>query len=224
MAYTAQFLKFTFIFGIDGQDEIADTSISYSAGTGWLSAATSLGELAATDLEDMAAALLTLYGTSGGRWADYSALIAVKAAAVGTDGKYLAEPLLWEDATPTGGTTIGNPAQVTTVLSLGSGATLGGGNRGRMYLPHFYMSQLTNSPFTDGGQAQTLVTNAATMMAAWTTIVDGAVTSSVHPVIMSQASGGNAKRVTTLRVGNVSDTQRRRRNALVETYFSAVVP
>jgi len=42
--------------------------------------------------------------------------------------------------------------------------------------------------------------------------------------IMSKVGSGTTKAVTAIKVGNVVDTQRRRRSSLVESYFSQVYP
>jgi hypothetical protein len=220
MAFSTQFLKLTWIFGIIGTDEIADTSLNYTSASPWTGAAAALAEVQTADLAGCAGDMINLLGSTGGRWADYSELRAVKCAAIGTDGHYLADPKIYDDPDPTAGTTIGNPAQCTTVLSLRSGFSIGGGNRGRMYLPHFYMSGLTASPFTDSTQAQGLATNGADFINAVTTDLSANVTATIFPAIMSQVGSGSSKGVTEVRVGNVTDTQRRRREQLPETYFT----
>jgi len=223
VVYSGQFLKFTFQFGIVGTDEIADTSINYTTVPGWSGAAAALAELGSDVLPGMVGALVTLYGTTGGKWCDFSQLKSIKAAAISTAGAYLSEPQLWEDDSPSQGTFIGGSPQLTTVLSLRSGFTLGGGNRGRMYLPHFSMSGLTASPFTDPGQAQSLADHSVTMINAWTTAINADTTAVLFPAIMSQTGAGSGKGVTEVRVGNVTDTQRRRRAQLNETYFTATL-
>jgi len=225
MAYNQQFLKFTFLFKIVGTDEIADTSINYTrANPAWAGAAATLAELTDTVFNEMGLALYTnILQSTGGRWADYSKLTGLKAAAIGVDGSYVAEPKSIEFGSVWNGNTIGNPAQVTTCISMRSGFTLGGGNHGRMYVPHFYMSQLTASPYTDGGQANTLANGAATCIESWTESINTVSTAPLYPAIMSQAGAGTAKEITEVRVGNVSDTQRRRRNALNEVYSTVAV-
>lgn len=220
MAYSNQFLKITWIFGIIGTDEIADTSLNYTSAPSWTGAATALGEIDDGDIASIAGNMINLLQTTGGRWADYSELRSVKIAAVGTDGHYLVDPRIYEDTAPTTGVAIGNPAQCTTVISLRSGFSIGGGNRGRMYLPHFYMSGLTASPFSDSTQAQHLADEAVSFVNATTTDMNANVTATIFPAIMSQVGGGTSKGVTEVRVGNVTDTQRRRRDQLAETYFT----
>ena len=223
MAYSNQFLKITWIFSIQGTDEIADTSLNYTSAPGWTGAAAALAEIEQADLDDMVAAMADLLVVSGGRWADYSQITAIKVAAIGTDGHYLVDPLVDEFTGGPEGVTIGNPAQCTTVLSLRSGFTIGGGNFGRMFLPHFYMSGLTNSPFTDSTQAQGLATAGATFVNAVTDAMNANVTATIFPAIMSRTGAGSSKGITEVRVGNVTDTQRRRRAQLAETYFTATL-
>jgi len=223
MAYSGQFLRVSWLFDVLGTEEIADTSLNYTTAPGWTGAVAALGELAAGDVgPSVSGDLLTLLATSGGRWADYSRHTGVKIAAVGTDGHYLTDPYVWEDATPSTGIAIGNPIQCTTVLTLNSGFALGKGNYGRMYLPHFYMSGLTASPYTDSSQAEDLADAGAAFLNAVTDDINDLTTAVLFPAIMGQTGSGTGKGVTEVRVGNVTDTQRRRRNRLTETY--AVTP
>jgi hypothetical protein len=224
MAYGNQFLKVSWIFGVIGTDEVAVTSLNFSTAPGWTDAVDALAEIDDATMTTILGRMATLYGVTGGRWADYSTLSSLKIAAIGTNGLYLADPRMVEDLTPAIGTTIGNPIQCTTVLSLGSGFSIGGGNRGRMYLPHFYMSQLTASPFTDATQAQGLADAGSTFLQDVTDDLNGDVTVALVPVIMSQLATPTVKLVQEVRVGNVTDTQRRRREQLPETYASASVP
>jgi hypothetical protein len=215
MTYGGQFLKFTFLFHIDGTDEIADTSINYSNGFGWTGAVAALAELSAGDLNDMQDLMVDLLQTTS--WADYSRLDGVKAAAISTAGAYLDSPLIAEQGPSIGSETNVVP-QCSCVVSLRSGLTLGVGNFGRMYLPHTRMDLASGFPITGSTVRDAIAAQAVTTINGWTTILNAAITPSVVPVIMSQAAGTPTKVVTEVRVGGVNDTQRRRRNQLDEVY------
>lgn len=219
MAYDRQFIKVTFGFTVNGTDEIADTTINYSSAAGWTGAVTALGELEDTAGigGDALTAMSTLLGTSVLNWANYSQLRTVKYAAIGTDGSYLADPVLFEDDTPaTGSNTNINP-QLTVVLSLRSGFTIGKGNYGRMYLPHTRLAMATPTPKSNTATTDTVVAAGVVFVNALTALINTDVTATLFPVIMSQ-TGIISRGVTELAVGDVTDTQRRRRNRIPELY------
>lgn len=105
------------------------------------------------------------------------------------------------------------PFQCATVISLLSDSATRHG-RGRFYLPPLAVSTV------DGG----LISAAAitSLDTAWTAFFDSLNTDGVNPVIRNR-TGHISTPVTGARVGNVFDTQRRRRNKLVETYTAIAV-
>lgn len=219
MTYGGQQLKITFMFTILNTDEVADTSISYSSAPGWTGAAAALAEL---DISDAVAIrdfynddLMDLAHIS---WADYSNLVAVKIAALGTNGLYLVDPLIADTDTPDSGTATGIPPQNTVVMSLRSGFTVGKGNYGRMYLPHTTLGTQTDSPFAASANTAAMALNGKDFVNHITTQLNAATTATLFPCIMSQAAGTPTKLVANVAFGNVNDTQRRRRNRLQEVY------
>jgi hypothetical protein len=105
------------------------------------------------------------------------------------------------------------PFQCATVISLLSASATRHG-RGRFYLPPLAVSTV------DGG----LISAAAitSLDTAWTAFFDSLNTDGVNPVIRNR-TGHISTPVTGARVGNVFDTQRRRRNKLVEVYTAIAV-
>jgi hypothetical protein len=68
--------------------------------------------------------------------------------------------------------------------------------------------------------------NAATLVildTAWTAFFDSLNTDGVTPVVRNR-TGHISTTVTSARVGDVIDTQRRRRNKLTETFVVVAVP
>jgi len=221
MTYGGQQLKITFMFTVEGTDEIADTSLSYTTAPGWTGAAAALAEL---DISD-AVAIRDFYNDdlmdlSHISWADYSNLVGVKIAALGTNGLYLVDPLIADTDTPDSGTAVGIPPQNTVVMSLRSGFTVGKGNYGRMYLPHTTLGTQTTSPFAASANTAAMALNGKDFLNHITSQINAATTAVVFPAIMSQAAGTPTRGVTNVAFGNVNDTQRRRRNRLQETYSS----
>lgn len=219
MTYGGQQLKITFMFTVEGTDEVADTSISYTSAPGWTGAAAALAELDTAD----AVAIRGFYtddlmDLAHISWSDYSNLVGVKIAALGTNGLYLVDPLIADTDTPVSGTATGLAPQTTVVLSLRSGFTVGKGNYGRMYLPHTTLGTQTNSPFASSTNTTAIALSAKDFVNNITTQINAATTATLFPAIMSQATGTPTRGVTSVAVGNVNDTQRRRRNRLQETY------
>jgi len=217
--FGGQFLKITWLFKITGTEEIADTSLNYTTVPGWAGAAAALAEL---DVGDLAAMrefynddLMDLAHIS---WADYSSLFSIKVAAIGTDGAYLTDPKTAETDTPDAGTAVGVLPQNTVVLSLRSGFTLGKGNFGRMYLPHTTLGTVATTPYAAEANAAAIASAGRTFINHVTGTINAATTAVLFPAIMSQAAGTPSRGVTAVAVGRVTDTQRRRRNRLLEQY------
>lgn len=114
------------------------------------------------------------------------------------------------------GTDVGEmlPFQCATVVSLLTASATRSG-RGRFYLPPLAASVL------DGGRIS--AASLATLDAAWTAFFDSLNTSGLTVVVRNRASHISTG-VTSARVGDVIDTQRRRRNKLTETYLAIPVP
>jgi hypothetical protein len=106
------------------------------------------------------------------------------------------------------------PFQCATVISLLTDSATRHG-RGRFYLPPLAVDTLENGRV-----------NAATLVildTAWTAFFDSLNTDGVTPVVRNR-TGHISTTVTSARVGDVIDTQRRRRNKLTETYTVIAVP
>jgi hypothetical protein len=106
------------------------------------------------------------------------------------------------------------PFQCATVVSLLTASATRHG-RGRFYLPPLAVDTMTNGR-----------TNSATLTildTAWTAFFDSLNTDGVTPVVRNR-TGHISTTVTSARVGDVIDTQRRRRNKLTETYVVVAVP
>lgn len=121
------------------------------------------------------------------------------------------------------------PPQVTLVASLRT-AQVGSGGRGRMFLPG-----LSNAQYTGNGTADsTAVLQYATGVAQLLTDVSLGPQANVpwvRPIVAATTAtpgGGRAYGpyavIDTVRVGNIYDTQRRRRRSAIETVQSVAVP
>lgn len=105
------------------------------------------------------------------------------------------------------------PFQCATVVSLLTNSATRHG-RGRFYLPPLHADNLLN-----GRLSPTCMT---TLDTAWTAYFDSLDTDGVTPVVRNR-TGHVSTTVTSARIGDVIDTQRRRRNKLTETYTVVTV-
>ena len=223
MTYDSQYLNIDFGFAIGGTPEVAHTGVKLRPATGWTGAVVALGEIEANEtacLTAVAAAMNDLMNSSSLAWADYSDFVSVKVSAHGTNGLYLADPLIFEAAIDSGASSNVLP-QSTVVLSLRSGFTLGKANYGRMYLPHTRSTLTAGGPFVASGDTGPIATAGATMLNDVTTAINAETTATLFPTIMSKIGSGIGRIVDNVKVGNVVDTQRRRRQQLSETYSTA---
>jgi len=106
------------------------------------------------------------------------------------------------------------PFQCATVVSLLTASATRHG-RGRFYLPPLAALVL------DGGRIS--AASLAVLDTAWTAFFDSLNTDGVTPVVRNR-TGHISTTVTSARIGDVIDTQRRRRNKLTETQVVVAVP
>ena len=125
--------------------------------------------------------------------------------------------------TPVAGTGPGNKTFQTSVV--GSLKTTAGGShgRGRLYWP---ATGIETNPATlrvTSTVHANLVTGFKSYLQLIETALDGAVDETVGLAVWSRTTSSSAL-VTQIRVGDVLDTQRRRRDAVPETYIAATYP
>lgn len=152
--------------------------------------------------------------------------VGIKAAIIKTDGKTDIDNVRTAAyGTPISGASASQlyPGQVSLVAQLAAASPVGLGAKGRMYLP-----ATTTGVLTTGHISTTAAQDVANGLR---TFLDGAESAANSPGYVMNTSQGRVspaaapvnRRVTTVRVGTVLDTQRRRRNGLTETYMSAAL-
>lgn len=139
----------------------------------------------------------------------------VKAANIKADGTYSAEPAVHQGTVTGPASAAKAPSFCTVAISFGTGLTLGRGIRGRIYPPNFAASINVGAVV-----ASSYVSGLVTWGGDLLTVLHNALSS--DPFIPSVVSKtGELHAITEVRVGNIYDTQRRRKNATPETYTSA---
>lgn len=146
-----------------------------------------------------------------------------KVALIGTDGKYIKEPHLWEIEPVQGSASKGYVPQVSLVVSLQSQKFRDPGKWSRFYLP-------TSTPTTLGGWKVTSTQKKAELAASFIKSLEATVTTIWNTVVITPAAvtsspkfEGKFRPIRFVKVGNVYDTQRRRRNKIQETYATVEV-
>lgn len=151
----------------------------------------------------------------------------VKIATLNTDGTTVTDSVrtsYYSTAIQGGYGSIGHPPQIACVASLQSAPGTGLGRKGRMFIPG------VGAPM--GGDAhfvQTTATSIANTLAVFFNALNDSFDVGDRVVLASKGrtppavGAGITRPVESVRVGNVLDTQRRRRNQLVETYSTATV-
>jgi len=144
-----------------------------------------------------------------------------KMAMINNDGKTVPDSAQYyspQTAVVGGGGPAMNPPQIALVATLANSLPRGLATKGRMFLPG------VNFAIDDSGHIPSIYTDnvATALQTFFNTIFQDADTPG-NPVLASTGRGllqtdGAIRNVTQIRIGNVFDTQRRRRNALSETY------
>lgn len=148
----------------------------------------------------------------------------VKLALIGTDGLYMREPHIWEFVGVAGAAPGAYVPQVSLVMTLQSDKFRDPGKYNRFYLP-------TTIP-SGSGQYRPIGTLAkATRTANLLAVLNRRFSAGILAVrVIPAAVSGSDKitdgyrPITRVKVGNVFDTQRRRRNKISEIYTEYLVP
>lgn len=167
----------------------------------------------------IANALAAAYGGANGL-ARYENLSWIKLSLIGEDGLVIGEPKYYDFTTPvTGTTTIATPPQDSIVVTLTTDQARGLAHKGRIYLP----SGFADVQGADGRILATTVTSIANRFNTMFSAINDYCFSTIGQYsvgVASSVGAGAFNVVTGVSVGNLIDTQRRRRNRLTEVYTS----
>lgn len=110
--------------------------------------------------------------------------------------------------------------QDACVVTFASGSRLGRANYGRIYLPWWSTSVDTATGRANVGSAPDVLEVWFNDFNAWCATTLSA-TAKIR--LMSKLGSGTTKEITQIRIGDVKDTQRRRRNRIPESYVTKFV-
>lgn len=178
-----------------------------------------------TYCSEVQAALGTWFNSAGARHATAAHLVWVKAAWIGTDGKYPGDetPGIYDYATPVAGATAaaGQPGFTCQALSFTTGTLRGKGSHGRIYPPN------VATPATQYGFSVATATSTAlatATVALLNALSNATGTIPVIPAVVPMGPGVSTTDeypITGVKIGSVVDTIRRRKSAVPEVYQTA---
>lgn len=143
----------------------------------------------------------------------------VKVANINAAGDYSGEPAIYQFGTPIAGQGAQVvPSFLSCSLGFTTGKSFGRARSGRIYPPNYGTPSTYGAAITSGAQTD-LVASALEFLSAVSQVLgDG---SEFMPHVVSKSGVSNA--ITGVRVGNIWDVQRRRKNAVSETYVSSPI-
>lgn len=148
----------------------------------------------------------------------------IKFSLVGQDGKVSTEPAVIDLGSIAGSlSTASYVPQISSVITLQSDKWRDPGKYNRFYLP--VAAPNGNGQWKISDTKTKAETTAKYLKTLKATVTDMDITNTIVPAAVSSSDKikGNFLPITTVKVGNLYDTQRRRRNAINEQYLSAPV-
>jgi len=227
-------LRLTWLFDIKNTEEVAVTGVSATE-PNWTDEVceTTFNALTNFHLDALDTAMevfLTAVnqGLCMAHWARYTG---VKVAAIGADGKYITDPILKMREAPVIGTQLGPLPQSTVCLSLRASTSIGPATKGRMYIPYSSVISWddTIAPRMLPAYTQNIANRGADLIGSVNNALeDVPVGRSATCSILQTTPAGSTKvpvhqHVHDVLVGDIIDTQRKRRNRLQEIYSSAPI-
>jgi len=163
----------------------------------------------------MAVPLATWWGSTKAHNANTAYLDWVKVVNIGADGTYSSDPYIGEVELGPGPATPLLPAFCCIVNSWTTDRRAGKARFGRVYPPN-YGAPLDTGSSISSSVASDMCDAAGALLTA---VSDSGDEFNFVPYVVSRSGVSNP--ITGVRVGNVIDVQRRRKNAVPETYIDA---
>lgn len=216
MPYLRSFYKISFTGRLGTTEEIFNTSLHASTFTDNL-AYEDWDKLTPTVLDDIYDAFGAFWSNGGARIPSQWILESVKVAWININGEYITAPKEVQGQTLPGGSTgYGYAPQLALACTLVSNKWKDPGKYNRMYIPTIGHTN-ADGRFTTGERDA--------VQEPFTTMIQDMndALSPIHPdiavaVVSNNNLGGYTGKAVSTMVGRVIDTQRRRRNKLVEDY------
>ena len=216
MAITQSFIKLTYGGSVAGEDVWSN---SFNLETALADSAPQLFD--DLDPNDFHTAANTFYRQSNLGLAAYNTFDYIKLALIGEDGKQIGEPKIkYFTGSINGNGPSSMAPQNSIVVTLGTGVPRGAGSKGRIYLPAGF-ADVTGST---GKLSTAACESIRDKTIVWIKSINAQTALTGYPAavsVISTARPGLNLVVDRVSVGNLVDTQRRRRNKLTEIYVEA---
>ena len=196
---------------------IAESGTTPSDPTTWFAAVT-------TNMQALTAPISVWFSSPAAQVPNGVKLKWFKASLIGLDGKTVGEPV-WYDDDSAGAIQRGYLPQAAMVYTFVSNIySRGAGRYNRFYLP--VAPPVANGDYSIvGSDQQGMALSCANMISDVNEILHGTVgNQSTSVSIVSQTAPLGYSEVGSVQVGQIIDTQQRRRNSLAENYVSYPVP
>lgn len=219
-----------FSFGgiIVGENEIWSNNVRFAVPEGGTSLLVDEGDMLEDLMSDLQAQFSTSAASTGLGYSQSVGLQWGKFNRIGPDGKYadqtntrvldLANPVFGV------GSAIGGLPQAALAISWGTDRARGPGSRGRIYVPMPAVTVAAADARIPTATCATLATNWANLLEKWNDWAGAPDPTEMIACVVSNVGSGVKEPIRTVRVGNVVDTMRSRRNALREEYVTVNVP
>lgn len=175
-----------------------------------------------TYLQEVKTPIATWFASGAAKNSNKSLLTYIKCNAISADGTYTdpSHSFRYDYPSPAVGTAAPNaPGIISVCMSWTTDKTRGPGSKGRIFPPNSAAASV--GTLLIGGTVQTnLVLSAKELLNA---VANSTGTQPGVPVVASNVNATNTP-ITGVRVGNVCDVQRRRKNELTETYAADIWP
>lgn len=217
MAYAWSYIKLTWGGSLANDEEIWTCGIHFAnqnadvLGGAWTS-------IDGTVMSNIANVIRTMHTTSGLAIPQGVKLEWVKVALIGRDGKYEQAPKEFIFSTAAGGATSSPYApQLSTVITLQSNKYKDPGKFNRYYVPSLGPIGASNYKYTKA-MTDEMAEAHATMLDDLNDIFNGLSGQMTLRAAAVNQKTASYEYITKVKVGSIVDTQRRRRNKLVEEY------
>lgn len=197
-----------------GAQEIFSWSLKFAGSTG----TDALIKLADTSAEDVWDVVAAFHSSVNAFIHPDANLASIKLAAISTAGLYLADAVTWAGSlTSGGGAGARPPNQIALCYSLRTNTNLGRATKGRVYQPLPTMVWSSQGHMNVSSDQLSARSEFVDMCDALNAIMDTGA-EAMRLSLMSDIGAGTTRTVTQIRLGDVPDTIRSRREALPESY------
>lgn len=217
-SYAHQFVRLTWGGTFDGEEEIWTNNLSIINPDADL-------PFALTTVPTSIVTVIQTWHENGDAGITSRAKLAwIKLAAIKTDGTYVDEAVLYDFPAPIAGGSLGSVETTRSLaVSFKTSYVRGKAANGRFYIPGFNEAVGTNGRLTGTTQGNVLGAAQAFLVDLNVAVGTDISPDAVIGVTSYAETGARSARIDEVRIGDVIDGQRRRKNKMLENYVSSSV-